>query len=82
MVAAVLQGGIQGSKMQIRIYFSLLVFNIFLVFFVGSVYASKSDIGLTCDKKISPEHRYIEVGDTVSYTIEHLEKNKYRCGEF
>ena len=46
------------------------------------VYASKSDIGLTCDKQIIGVNRYIEVGNTISYTIEFLEKNKYRCGEF
>ena len=46
------------------------------------VYASKPDIGLPSCEQIIGVDRNIEIGNTVSYTIEYLEKNKYRCGEF
>lgn len=74
-----------------RVYFSVVLidmnFRILIVYAVClfipvSVYASKSDIGLTCDKEIVGVNRYITIGDTVSYTLEFMEQNNYRCGEF
>lgn len=47
-----------------------------------SVYADKSDIGLPACEQIVGVDRHIEIGHKVSYTIEYLEKNNYRCDEF
>jgi hypothetical protein len=62
--------------------FKIALASLLSLFSFTSVYASKSDIGLTCDKEIMGVNRYIEVGNTVSYTLEYLEQNKYRCSEF
>ena len=45
-------------------------------------YADKADLGLPACEQIIGVDRNIEIGNTVSYTIEYLEKNNYRCGEF
>lgn len=39
-------------------------------------------LGLPECELIVGSNRYIEIGNTVSYTIEYLETNKYRCDEF
>ncbi|WP_455376707.1 hypothetical protein [Kaarinaea lacus] len=62
--------------------FRIIIVYAVCLFTPVSVYASKSDIGLTCDKEIIGVNRYITIGDTVSYTLEFMEQNNYRCGEF
>lgn len=47
-----------------------------------AVYADRPDIGLPECEQIVGVDRNIEIGNTVSYTIEYLENNNYRCGEF
>jgi len=48
---------------------------------IFAVYA-RTDVGLPACEQIIGIDRNIEIGNTVSYTIEYLEKNNYRCGEF
>ena len=67
--------------MNHRIVVTALIF-FFCFLAIVSAHASKSDIGLTCDKEIIGVNRYIEVGNTISYTVEYLEQNKYRCSDF
>jgi len=62
--------------------FSVITFFAFLLISVLPVYADKTDLGLPACEQIIGVDRNIEIGNTVSYTIEYLEKNNYRCGEF
>ena len=49
---------------------------------INAVASDKSDLGLPACEQIVGVNRHIEIGNTVSYTLEYLEKNNYRCDEF
>ncbi|MGD8567649.1 MAG: hypothetical protein PVJ39_06155 [Gammaproteobacteria bacterium] len=44
--------------------------------------AQEPKLGLPECELIVGTNRYIEIGNTISYTIEYLENNKYNCDEF
>lgn len=44
--------------------------------------AEESQLGIPQCELIVGTNRYIEIGNTISYTIEYLESNKYRCDRF
>ncbi|MGD8572784.1 MAG: hypothetical protein PVH98_09990 [Gammaproteobacteria bacterium] len=42
----------------------------------------QEDLGVPECELIVGVNRYIEIGNTISYTIDYMEQNKYRCDEF
>jgi len=42
----------------------------------------REPLGLPECELIVGSNRYIEIGNTISYTIDYLENNKYRCADF
>jgi hypothetical protein len=42
----------------------------------------QEDLGVPECELIVGVNRYIEIGNTISYTIEYMEANKYRCEQF
>jgi len=58
---------------------------IFLLFIgiIGQVYAEeRGGTGLHECQLIVGVDRFIEIGNTISHTIEYMENNKYRCDDF
>ena len=60
----------------------VVIFSLFCILPFVSVYADKYDMGLPACEQIAGVDRHIEIGNTVSYTVEYLENNKYRCEDF
>lgn len=58
-------------------------FALIVAFMVTSpALAEEPKLGLPECELIVGTNRYIEIGNTVSYTIEYLENNKYSCDDF
>lgn len=57
-----------------------------LLFLVGAsqqiIAEEREHVGLPECELIFGSNRYIEIGNTISYTIDYLENNKYRCDDF
>lgn len=68
--------------MHIRVSSAYIVSGLIAFLFIGSVQADKTDLGLPACEQIIGVDRNIAIGNTVTYIIEQLEKNNYRCGEF
>lgn len=68
--------------MRIRILPLRFLATFLLLLNVGPIFADKTDLGLPACEQIVGTDRNIEIGNTVSYTVEYLEKNNYRCDEF
>ena len=68
-----------GSK-TMKIILTVLL--LLLGFASPALLAEESQLGLPECELIVGVNRYIEIGNTVSYTIEYLENNKYRCDKF
>lgn len=66
--------------MKYRLIVLIIVLPLALI--VTPVFADKTELGLPACEQIVGVDRNIEIGNTVSYTIEYLEQNNYRCGEF
>jgi hypothetical protein len=60
----------------------LFVF-VLLTSILQSVLAEEREgTGLPECELIAGINRYIEIGNTISYTVDYLENNKYRCGDY
>lgn len=72
------------EKISSSVQTMIFRFTTFILCFIPVIgaYADKTDLGLPACEQIIGVDRNIEIGNTVSYTIEYLEKNNYRCGEF
>ena len=57
-----------------------------LLFLVGlfqqTLAEEREGMGLPECELIAGVNRYIEIGNTISYTVDYLENNKYRCEEY
>lgn len=60
----------------------LLVFLFFSGVIQHILAEEREGMGLPECQLIVGVDRYIEIGNTVAYTIEHMENNKYRCDDF
>jgi|GEM_PF-4116458 len=60
----------------------LLVF-LFFSGVIQHIFAEEREgMGLPECELIAGVNRYIEIGNTISYTVDYLENNKYRCAEY
>lgn len=66
------------SSIMIRLTILTLVFGL-----LGQVYAEeRGGMGLPECELIVGSDRFIEIGNTISHTIEYMETNNYRCDDF
>lgn len=59
-----------------------LVFLLFIGCLQWAIAEEREGVGLPECELIAGTNRYIEIGNTISYTVEYLENNKYRCDEY
>lgn len=60
----------------------LIVFLFFSGVFQHILAEEREGMGLPECELIAGVNRYIEIGNTISYTVDYLENNKYRCAEY
>ena len=63
---------------MIRLVVALLSLSLFPNIFAEE----REDMGLPECELIAGVDRYIEIGNTISYTVDYLENNKYRCDDY
>lgn len=60
----------------------LLMFLFLASVFQQILAEEREHVGLPECELIVGSNRYIEIGNTIAYTIDYLENNKYRCEDF
>lgn len=60
----------------------LLMFLFLASVFQPILAEEREHVGLPECELIAGVNRHIEIGNTISYTVDYLENNKYRCSEY
>jgi hypothetical protein len=60
----------------------LIAFLVYCVVFHQALAEEREHLGLPECELIVGVNRHIEIGNTIAYTTEYMENNKYRCDDF